>query len=120
MLNHQTGKLLTVDQNDFTANLRDITPSIISESGCSNKDALIGSLSLKSACKLHYIGSTYRIVIPSLRLYINNIKAKFILLYYSIYSTIASPTDRLARISTRTAITHFDKQFYNDPLKKCW
>jgi hypothetical protein len=40
------------------------------------------------------------------------------LLYDSIYSTIAASTGGLSRISTRTAVTHFGKQFHNDPLEK--
>ncbi len=75
-------------------------------------------MGLKCSCKLHDIWTTYRIVIPTLGLNVNNIKAEFILFYDSVYSTVTTSAYCLARISTRTTVPHFDKQFHNDSFKK--
>lgn len=70
--------------------------------------------------QLHNIRTAHGIVIPTLRLNVNNIKAAFILFYNSIYATISASTDGPTGISARTSITYFDKQFHNDPFEKGW
>jgi hypothetical protein len=120
MLYHQTGKVFPIDQYNFATNLRNIDSGIVSESGCSNENPLVCSLCLESPGKLHNIGSSHSVVVPTLRLNIYDIKSEFIFLYYPIDATIPTFTDSFSGVSSGAAIAHFHKQLDYNPLKKRW
>src|SRR5450759_1781856 len=99
MFDHQIGKLLTINQYNFAANLRNIASCVVGKSGCCEKNAFICSLSLKCSSELHNSGSSYWVFLPSLCLKIYNIKPKYNLFDYSIYATVSSFADCFPSVS---------------------
>ena len=120
MLDHQVGKLLSINENYFASNLMNITSCIFSKSRRCDEYSLICLLQLQCSGELHNIRPTNRIIFPSLCLNIKNIQSEFIFLYYSIDTAITTFPNSFACINARTTVPHCYEQFHYRSLEKSW
>src|SRR5947208_7224058 len=116
-INHKVPQLLAVDEDDLALNASRILDRLFRKIGGRNKDALLGSEPLQGPGKLLNLRPADRLL-PLLRLDVNRVQPKAVLLDDSINALVPTLADCLPRVLSGSAISHPDKQLHHQSLKK--
>lgn len=121
MADKQARELLAVDQHYAVLDVPNVVSRLLREPGRGDEHALVRSLANETAYKGLESWCTDRVaVLVALRLNIDRIQAKRVILYHAIDAAVAGTTKALAHLKIAAAETHRDQQVHHKLLKLGW